>query len=143
MKPDDVAGVSKLQSRLDFSGWNEEQWLRCLGENYRCWVVDRQQALAAYCAFLILPDEAELLALGVCPQQQGQGLAQALLKSALILLPPSTNRCLLEVRRSNLPAINLYRKLDFREIATRRDYYPAAGGGREDAVVMELDLANN
>ena len=45
----------------------------------------------------------------------------------------------LEVRPSNLAGRALYAGAGFREIATRRDYYPGPGG-REDAVVMELVL---
>lgn len=137
LRKGDLPAVSQLQSSLELSFWSEKEWQNCLSPNYLCWVVERNQRLVAYCAFLLLPDEAELLALGVESRLQGEGLGQSLLESGLMLLPDQAKRCLLEVRRSNLPAINLYRKLDFREIAMRRDYYPAAGGIREDAVVME------
>ena len=40
----------------------------------------------------------------------------------------------LEVRRSNLPARQLYRKFDFEERRLRRHYY----GPGEDAIIMEL-----
>jgi ribosomal-protein-alanine N-acetyltransferase len=42
----------------------------------------------------------------------------------------------LEVRRSNLAARTLYRKLHFEERRLRRNYY----GLGEDAIVMELTL---
>jgi ribosomal-protein-alanine N-acetyltransferase len=45
----------------------------------------------------------------------------------------------LEVRPSNIAARRLYASAGFSEIALRRDYYPAQGG-REDAVILELDL---
>ena len=40
----------------------------------------------------------------------------------------------LEVRRSNLPARQLYRKFEFEERRLRRHYY----GPGEDAIIMEL-----
>jgi len=46
---------------------------------------------------------------------------------------------LLEVRPSNPDAIRLYRKLGFNELGIRPNYYPAVKG-REDAVIMALEL---
>jgi ribosomal-protein-alanine N-acetyltransferase len=48
-------------------------------------------------------------------------------------------RIFLEVRPSNPHAIALYDSLGFNEIARRANYYPAAAG-REDAIVMALEL---
>ena len=45
----------------------------------------------------------------------------------------------LEVRPSNAPAIALYHDEGFNEIGRRPRYYPAIGG-REDAIVMALEL---
>ena len=39
----------------------------------------------------------------------------------------------------HLEKIEAYRKAGFTEVATRRDYYPA-GTGREDAIVLQLEL---
>jgi ribosomal protein S18 acetylase RimI-like enzyme len=47
---------------------------------------------------------------------------------------------LLEVRPSNTLAISLYRSMGFVEIGRRRGYYQA-DGGREDALVLRLTLA--
>ena len=46
----------------------------------------------------------------------------------------------LEVRSGNLVALSLYESVGFSRIGLRRDYYPSLLG-REDAVVMGLDLA--
>jgi [ribosomal protein S18]-alanine N-acetyltransferase len=45
----------------------------------------------------------------------------------------------LEVRPSNPRAIELYRDEGFNEIGLRPNYYPAEKG-REDAIVMALEL---
>ena len=52
----------------------------------------------------------------------------------------SASRILLEVRPSNVAGRGLYADAGFSEIATRRDYYPARDG-REDAIVLELELS--
>ena len=46
----------------------------------------------------------------------------------------------LEVRPSNAPALALYERCGMRLAGRRRGYYPAAGGAREDALVMKLGL---
>jgi ribosomal-protein-alanine N-acetyltransferase len=45
----------------------------------------------------------------------------------------------LEVRPSNVAARALYADVGFREVTVRRGYYPAEGG-REDAILMGLEL---
>jgi len=46
----------------------------------------------------------------------------------------------LEVRISNYHAMRLYDSCGFVEVGQRRDYYPAANGKREDALMMALPL---
>jgi ribosomal-protein-alanine N-acetyltransferase len=46
----------------------------------------------------------------------------------------------LEVRQGNLRAQDLYRRFGFETVGLRKRYYPAQGGGREDAIVMSLKL---
>ena len=50
----------------------------------------------------------------------------------------------LEVRPSNRAAVRLYESHGFVQVGTRRGYYPAAAGGREDArvYVLSLELEN-
>jgi len=46
----------------------------------------------------------------------------------------------LEVRPSNPHAIALYQSVGFAQVGLRKGYYQAEGG-REDALVLKLDLA--
>ena len=50
-------------------------------------------------------------------------------------------RIFLEVRPSNPPAIALYQSEGFNEVGRRPRYYPAASG-REDALVMAMELVS-
>ena len=47
---------------------------------------------------------------------------------------------LLEVRPSNERALDVYRRHGYVHIGRRKGYYPAGAAGREDAIVMRLDL---
>jgi [ribosomal protein S18]-alanine N-acetyltransferase len=57
----------------------------------------------------------------------------------MIARAASVNLVLLEVRRSNAAAQALYAGFGFRPLGERRGYYPARDG-REDAVILGLDL---
>jgi ribosomal-protein-alanine N-acetyltransferase len=46
----------------------------------------------------------------------------------------------LEVRKSNEPAINLYKSFGFRPVGVRPNYYVDEGQPPEDAIVMVLDF---
>jgi ribosomal-protein-alanine N-acetyltransferase len=46
----------------------------------------------------------------------------------------------LEVRATNLRAINVYQRYGFKRVGERKNYYPLQVGQREHAVVMSLQL---
>lgn len=63
-----------------------------------------------------------------------RGFAQLLLNELFNL---GNNKIFLEVRKSNEPAINLYKKNGFKIISTRYGYYK---NPTEDALIMKLNL---
>ncbi|MBW4645376.1 MAG: ribosomal protein S18-alanine N-acetyltransferase [Goleter apudmare HA4340-LM2] len=87
------------------------------------------------CFWSIL-EEAHITILAVHPQYHCQGLGQALLYSLLKTASDrGLERATLEVRVSNLAAINLYQKFGFKTAGRRRRYYQDNG---EDALVLWL-----
>jgi ribosomal-protein-alanine N-acetyltransferase len=86
-------------------------------------------------------DELHLLNLTVSPPYQGRGHARALLAAVeAAARRRGLGTLWLEVRVSNERALRLYERHGFHRAGQRRGYYPAAGGQREDAVVMTLPL---
>ncbi len=87
-------------------------------------------------------DEVHLLNITVAPGHQRQGWARVML-DALVLWSRGQGALWLwlEVRVSNERARAVYEHYGFRHVGTRRAYYPAANGQREDAVVMSLGLS--
>ena len=133
-----ITAVAALHSSLDASPWSSDQWRAALANVCSGWVLlDANDLLVGYVIFQIAPPHAELLNLGIVRTLQGNGYGEALLRDALLRVADSCEKCLLDVRRSNIPAIQLYLKMGFEPIAERRDYYPVAGGGREDGLVMQ------
>jgi ribosomal-protein-alanine N-acetyltransferase len=82
--------------------------------------------------------ELQLTDLGVTAKARRKGLARALLAELRREgIATGAEVMLLEVRASNLPALELYRSFGFKELDRRPRYYPDTG---EDAVVMQLGL---
>jgi [ribosomal protein S18]-alanine N-acetyltransferase len=88
------------------------------------------------CRWLVA-DECHILNVAVHPELRRGGIGIALMKEAIGEAKTKNSRLVtLEVRRSNVAARSLYRRLDFEERRLRANYY----GPGEDAIVMELHL---
>ncbi|HYB90250.1 MAG TPA: ribosomal protein S18-alanine N-acetyltransferase [Candidatus Binataceae bacterium] len=93
-------------------------------------------AMGFLCRWL-LADECHVLNVAVHPDFRRTGVGLELMRATLSEAKTKGAKLVtLEVRRSNLAARCLYRKLDFSEQRLRRNYY----GPGEDAIVMELRL---
>lgn len=95
-----------------------------------------QQPAGFLCRWLVA-DECHILNVAVHPELRRGGIAMALMAEAIDEAKTKNIRLVtLEVRRSNVAARSLYRKLNFEERRLRTNYY----GPGEDAIVMELQL---
>lgn len=141
MRPTDVSLVAKMEQRAYAFPWTAGIFCDCLNAGYQCWVAESTGGLLGYSVLSIGADEAHLLNLCVDPAMQGRGLGRRFLGRVLDLARwYLVDRVFLEVRPSNLAAIALYASEGFERIGQRPGYYPAREG-REDAVVMALDLS--
>lgn len=78
-----------------------------------------------------------VISIAVLPEHQRKGIAKALMEEAMLAMRLlKAKECYLEVRVTNTPAIELYRKLGFETSRSIRSYY--ADG--EDAYVMTRKL---
>lgn len=83
-------------------------------------------------------DEAEILTVVVAPKRRGRGIGRQMMDETIRRLYFLRVAALfLEVDESNEPAIGLYRRLGFREVGRRANYY---AGGTANALVMRADL---
>lgn len=94
--------------------------------------------VAGYCVAWIVFEHVHIQNLAVHPEHRRRGLGRFLLLQALTEgRSRGATSALLEVRRSNAAAQNLYRRLGFEETGTRREYYSSP---REDALIFRKDL---
>lgn len=95
--------------------------------------------MAGYVIVWVVHDELHVLNVATAPEDRRRGVGRALMEAAAALGRSRACRlATLEVRRSNEPAIALYRALGYRQVGLRPRYYAEEN---EDALLMTLDLA--
>ena len=140
MRESDLAEVHALEIRAYEFPWTLGIFRDCLRADYPAWVLQVDGRLAGYCLMSIAAGEAHVLNVCTAPELQGRGLGRQLVHALLrIARARRVDRVFLEVRPSNVAAIRLYDAEGFNEIGRRPLYYPARNG-REDALVMALEL---
>jgi ribosomal-protein-alanine N-acetyltransferase len=129
--------------RLSFDiPWSRESFLRELALPFSRTTVaitsyGGTEAIAGYLCRWLVADECHILNVAVHPASRRAGIGDSLMEDAIGEAKREKARFVtLEVRRSNLAARSLYRKLKFEERRLRKNYY----GAGEDAIVMELRL---
>lgn len=140
MREADLDAVMDIELRAYPFPWTRGIFRDCLHAGYPMWLQERQGAIVGYGVLSIAADEAHVLNLCTAPGNEGQGLGQRMLQALLkIARGHGAHRVFLEVRPSNPRAIALYERSGFNEIGRRPRYYPAHAG-REDAIVMAMEL---
>ena len=140
MLPADLDAVLAIEQSVQAYPWSLRNFTDALNSSYMCCVDELDNEICSYAVLMMGVEEAELLTIGVATSQQRQGLGRRLLNGMLaIARDKNRQRVFLEVRASNVAAIELYRTVGFSEVGLRRGYYQNKQGS-EDAVVMALDL---
>jgi ribosomal-protein-alanine N-acetyltransferase len=138
----DLDDVFALEQAVYPHPWTRGNFADSLKAGYHGWVLrDDAGALAGYFLLMAVVDEAHLLNVAVAGARQRAGLGRFLLdKVAACARGLSMESILLEVRPTNLRALQVYRAYGYTEIGRRKAYYPAHDGQREDAIVMRFTL---
>lgn len=134
--------VCQIENRAYSYPWSRSVFADCLSAGYSCHLLWDGPQLLGYSLVAIAAGEAHLLNICIDPGHQGRGYSGRFLKVILrISAELGAQTVYLEVRPSNQAALALYRKYGFAQIGLRKNYYRAVTG-REDAVVLSLDIAD-
>jgi len=135
----DVDAVMDLERLCFRTHWTREQFLLGLERGaFRILGISEDRALLAYVAFSLIAGEMEVMNIATHPAHRRKGLAARLLAKALdVSCRENAQQGFLEVRRSNLGAIDLYQKFGFTQVGIRKNYYP---DNNEDALLFRLDF---
>jgi ribosomal-protein-alanine N-acetyltransferase len=140
MKQADLDEVAAIEvAAYDFP-WTVGIFRDCLRAGHQCWVLEARSGLVGYGVLSCAAREAHVLNVCVAPGHQGHGHGRHIMRRLIDLARwHMVDRVFLEVRPSNPRAYALYQDLGFNEIGRRPNYYPAHKG-REDAIVMAIEL---
>jgi ribosomal-protein-alanine N-acetyltransferase len=136
----DLPAIMEIERLAFAQPWSLDSFERELSLPFSRLIVASPMArgaalLAGYLCRWLVADECHILNVAVHPEMRRAGIANQLMNDALAEARTRNAKVVtLEVRRSNVAARSLYRKLGFEEQRLRRNYY----GAGEDAIVMEL-----
>jgi ribosomal-protein-alanine N-acetyltransferase len=141
MTPGDVAAVGVVERAAYPFPWSEGIFRDCLRVGYLCRVAEVEGEIVAYGILAMGAGEAHLLNLCVREDFRTMGIGRRMLQLFVERSRQAGMEAVfLEVRPSNPNAIALYESEGFVTVGRRKGYYQASIG-REDALVLKLDLA--
>ena len=144
MREADLDEIMRIELRAYPFPWTRGIFRDCMHAGYPMWVQERDGTIVGYGVLSIGVEEAHVLNLCTASGSEGQGLGRRMLQALLrVARGFGSQRVFLEVRLSNPRAIALYDRSGFNEIGRRPRYYPAANNGREDAIVMAMELLSD
>jgi [ribosomal protein S18]-alanine N-acetyltransferase len=141
---EDLDAIVSVEQKFYPAPWTKAQFAEELEKPFSTfWVLtddESDETVAAYCIFWSLDDSVELLNITVDLPFRSQGFAKRLLQHLFQYgLKEEKNTVFLEVRKSNLAAIQLYQKFGFEVVQVRKRFY--ADG--EDAYQMKCALESD
>ena len=139
MEQGHVAQVAALEAICFRDPWSEKSVASELNNPLSHWLVAvEDDAVLGYIGSQTVLDESDMMNVAVSPAHRRKGIAEALvLALADALREKGSVKLTLEVRASNVPAITLYEKLDFKPIGLRKNYYR---NPKEDALILQKEL---
>ncbi len=146
MREEDLARVGEIERSGFAHPWSEELLRRELSHAWSVTLVAvdaapdaaGREVILGFIVFWLVHDEVHVLNIAVAREARRRGIGRALmLEASAEGRRRGARLATLEVRRSNYPAIELYRALGYRQIGVRPNYYADEG---EDAIVMLAEL---
>ena len=139
LSPRWLPALLQIENQVYSHPWSESNFHDSLRAGYQAQLLVAEQVLLGYFVAMQGVDEVHLLNLTVAPAYQGQGWARLMLQALRLWARGQGAQWLwLEVRDSNARARAVYAAQGFVQVGLRKNYYPAAAGQREDALVLRI-----
>lgn len=141
----DLPRLMEIERDAFLHPWSEQQLRSELGNAWSVMLAALETGpeaagrMVGYVIVWVVHDELHVLNVATATEARRRGVGRALMEAAHALGRDRACRLsTLEVRRSNAPAIALYKALGYRQVGMRPRYYAEEN---EDALLMSLDLA--
>jgi len=139
MEEGDPARILRLERSPFLTSWSLDAFEKTARDpmGFNRVAEDRSGLIGYLTAFQVL-DEVCLTNLFVVPRRRRRGLGERLLNNLIEgSAMQGVKQIFLEVRKGNVPAIRLYKKMNFSIVTIRKGYYSDTG---EDALLMRISL---
>ena len=138
ISPEHLASIAELETATFSEPWSQEALELLLTDRATGYCFLDGNTVVAYGSLLYAPDEGQILNLAVSPAYRRKGYAKAILETlATDACAHGATSLFLEVRESNLPAIELYESFGFSAVGKRTNFYRAP---IENALILKKDL---
>lgn len=133
-----VSQVAALEQICFSDPWSEKSIAGELDNPLSLWLVwEEEDTVLGYVGSQTVLGETDMMNVAVSPEARRKGIAQGLILALVGELKHLESHCLtLEVRASNIPAIALYKKLEFSQVGRRPNYYR---NPKEDALILRKE----
>lgn len=143
MEFEHLPDIQAIEQRSFCAPWSYSAFLSELMDNDNAFylVAQHREAAVGYVGVWIILDEGHITNVAVDPRYRGRGIGSRLLDAVTeVARQQGVTRMTLEVRVSNTPAQQLYKRLGYRVSGMRKRYYR---DNNEDALIMWRDLTED
>lgn len=138
-KESDLPDILAIEQASFLQPWTESAFRNEFKNSYsRLWLLEERALVIGYICAWFVSDEGQIANVAVLPEYRHRGTGKLLVQHVLQEARIQGVRSLsLEVRKSNIIALDLYRSFGFEKVAVRKLYYENG----EDALLMSYDLS--
>ncbi len=139
IKETDAKELAVLDEKCFSSPWSEASFLNEAKNPLAQYVIARiDDKIVGYAGFWAVTNEGQITNIAVLKEYRRQKIAHKMLKELINIAKTKDLKVLsLEVRESNLAAINLYSQFNFKKVGLRKNYYK---NPIENALLMDLEI---
>lgn len=133
--------IFELEKQIFLESFYSEESLIEMYNNpdiYKIYIYLEEKEVLAYLLVMDSIDCYEILKIAVDNNYRRMGYAKFLLEE-IVIKEKVKKDIFLEVRESNIAAINFYKKNRFNKISIRKNYYK---NNNENAIIMKLEVIN-
>ncbi len=142
-RPEHISDIELIEQECFSIPWTREQLAAQMNDSTHIFLAaeDSPGHAVAYVGLMYVLDEGYISNIAVSSDHRREGIADKLLDELKTRAEAKKLSFLtLEVRLSNLPAQNLYKKHGYVEVGRRKNYYSLP---KEDAVLMTYFLSED
>ncbi len=142
MAEEDIPAILEIENVSFQNPWRASTFsgeIANRGISYPYVIVHRNfERIVGYIIYWKIQEEVQICNFAIHPDFRKKGIGEAVIRSVIKAIQRDGGAYVfLEVRPSNLAARNLYKKLGFKILGTRKDYYRTP---LEDALIMGRPL---